>query len=259
MESGPLTQIAQTDAELARAVALEAGDLLRTLCATGDCSGATLGKRGDERANAAIIAHLRTARPDDFILSEEAADDRARCSARRVWVVDPLDGTREFSEERDDWAVHIGLAIDGVPVTGAVALPAAHKVFVTDDTPPEYPPLGTRPRMVVSRSRPPQIALAVAAALDAEMIPMGSAGAKAMAVVEGRADIYLHAGGQYEWDNCAPVAVALAAGLHASRIDGSTLVYNCVDPLLPDLLICREELADRVLAAIQEAGLSPGG
>ena len=151
--------------------------------------------------------------------------------------------------------MHIGLAIDGAPVTGAVALPAAHKVFVTDDAPPAYPPLSGRPRMVVSRSRPPAVAVAVAAALDAEMIPMGSAGAKAMAVVEGRADIYLHAGGQYEWDNCAPVAVALAAGLHASRIDGSALVYNCLDPLLPDLLICRAELAESVLTAIREADL----
>ncbi|QNA83618.1 3'(2'),5'-bisphosphate nucleotidase CysQ [Sphingomonas sp. So64.6b] len=250
-----MTLPVQTDAELARAVALEAGALLRKLCATGDCSGATLGKRGDVQANAAIIAHLKAARPDDFILSEEAADNSARCSARRVWVVDPLDGTREFSEERDDWAVHIGLAIDGAPVTGAVALPASHKVFVTDDAPPAYPALSGRPRMVVSRSRPPAVAVAVAAALDAEMIPMGSAGAKAMAVVEGRADIYLHAGGQYEWDNCAPVAVALAAGLHASRIDGSALVYNCLNPLLPDLLICRAELAESVLTAIREADL----
>lgn len=245
--------IDQTDAQLARSVALAAGDILRDLCVAGACADAELGDRGDSDANALILRLLHEARPDDYILSEEAADDGLRCAARRVWVVDPLDGTREFRERREDWAVHIGLAIDGVPVTGAVALPAAHRVFVTDDAPPAFAPAPQRPRMVVSRSRAHPVVLAVAEAIGAELVPMGSAGAKAMAVVQGDAEIYLHAGGQYEWDNCAPVAVALAAGLFASRIDGSALVYNCRDPLLPDLLICRREYAEQMLAAVAAA------
>ena len=245
-----MTPSPNTDAEVARSVALEAAALLRNLCATGNCLDGDLKRRGDAEANTLILDRLHAARPGDFVLSEEAVDNRDRCSASRVWIVDPLDGTREFGERREDWAVHIGLAIDGAPVAGAVALPAAHKVFVTDDAPPVFPPLPARPRMVVSRTRAHAIVQHVAEALGAELVPMGSAGAKAMAVVEGRAEIYLHAGGQYEWDNCAPVAVAQAAGLHASRIDGSPLVYNCADPLLPDLLICRPEYAEAVLAAV---------
>jgi len=245
-----VTRPNDTDAQVARSVALQAAALLRNLCAAGNCIDADLKRRGDAEANTLILDLLHAERPDDFVLSEEASDDRTRCAARRVWIVDPLDGTREFGERREDWAVHIGLAIDGAPVAGAVALPAAHKIFVTDDSPPAFSPLPARPRMVVSRTRAHAIVQQVAEALDAELVPMGSAGAKAMAVVEGQAEIYLHAGGQYEWDNCAPVAVALAAGLHASRIDGSPLVYNCADPLLPDLLICRPEYAEMVLAAV---------
>ena len=243
----------QTDAQLARSVALAAGDVLRALCAAGACPDAELGDRGDSDANALILRLLQEARPDDFILSEEAADDGQRCAARRVWVVDPLDGTREYRERRADWAVHIGLSIDGVPVTGAVALPAENLVFASDDAPATPTNAPASPRMVVSRSRAHPIVLHVAEAIGAELVPMGSAGAKAMAVVRGEAEIYLHAGGQYEWDNCAPVAVALAAGLHASRIDGSTLIYNCRDPLLPDVLICRPEYAAQVLAAVSAA------
>lgn len=248
-----MTPAPETDAEVARSVALDAAALLRRLCAAGNCADGDLKRRGDAEANTLILERLRTARPGDFILSEEAADDRSRCAASRVWVVDPLDGTREFGERREDWAVHIGLAVDGVPVAGAVALPATHQIFVTDDAPPTFPPLPARPRMVVSRTRAHELVQRVAETLGAELVPMGSAGAKAMAVVEGRAEIYLHAGGQYEWDNCAPVAVAQAAGLHASRIDGSPLVYNCADPLLPDVLICRPEYAEAVLAAVAAA------
>jgi 3'(2'), 5'-bisphosphate nucleotidase len=245
-----------TDAELARAIAAEAGALLRDILASG-CAAGERGDRGDREANTLIIDRLRAARPDDFILSEEAKDDRRRCAARRVWIVDPLDGTREYASGIDEWAVHIGLAIDGVPSVGAVALPAQGKVFATDD-PPRLPECRTaRPRIVVSRSRAPAIVARVAEELDAELIGMGSAGVKAMAVVEGIADIYLHDGGQYEWDNCAPAAVALAAGLHASRIDGSALSYNCEDPFLPDLLICQPIWAPRVLAAL--AGAVPPG
>ncbi len=239
-----------TDTAIARQIADAAGALLLDLRARGG-SGKALGDAGDHAANALILDRLRTLRPGDFVLSEEARDDAARCSARRVWIVDPLDGTREYAGGRDDWAVHVGLAIDGVAVIGAVALPAMGRTYATDDG-PAAPSIGGAPRMVVSRTRPPAIAIAVAQRLGATTIGMGSAGAKAMAVVAGDADIYLHDGGQYEWDNCAPAAVALAAGLHASRIDGSPLVYNCRDPLLPDLLICRAELAEAVLAAVRE-------
>lgn len=239
-----------SDAALARAIAGEAGELLRAIRARGDVAGKALGDRGDHEANALILARLHAARPDDFVLSEESVDDSARCAASRVWIVDPLDGTREYAEGLDDWAAHIGLAVDGRPRTGAVAVPARGEVYCTDHARAALDPLPARPRVVVSRTRAPDIARAVGVAIGAELVPMGSAGAKAMAVVDGRAEIYLHDGGQYEWDNCAPAAVALAAGLHASRIDGSPLVYNCIDPLLPDLLICRPELAERVLAAI---------
>lgn len=239
-----------TDAELAADIAGEAGELLRSLQNCG-LTGAELGDRGDREANTLILARLRAARPDDFILSEEAADDLARCAASRVWVVDPLDGTREYAAGRDDWAVHIGLSVEGIPAVGAVALPARGLVL-TSDPPPS--PVATRlpPRIAVSRTRPPPEAMAVAAAIEAELLPMGSAGAKAMAVVLGEAEIYLHSGGQYVWDNCAPAAVALAAGLHVSRIDGSPLVYNCADTWLPDLLICAKPLAEQVLALIRD-------
>lgn len=242
--------MALTDAALARAIALEAGALLLAIRARGDCHGAVLGQRGDREADDLILARLGAERPNDFILSEESIDDKRRCAARRVWVVDPLDGTRDYAGGLDDWAVHVGLAVDRAPVAGAVALPMRGQVYATDDPAPALPPLPARPRMVVSRTRCPSVAERVAAALDAELIGMGSAGAKAMAVLDGRAEIYLHDGGQYEWDNCAPVAVALAAGLHASRIDGSPLRYNCEDPLLPDLLICRPELASTLLRLI---------
>ena len=240
-----------TDAELARDIADEAGRLLLAIRAEGCETGKALGVRGDAEANALILARLAAARPGDAILSEEASDDRVRCAAPRVWIVDPLDGTREYAEGREDWAVHVALAVDRVPLIGAVALPAQG---VTFDSGQRFDRIATpaRPRMVVSRTRPPEAAMTVARALDAELIPMGSAGAKAMAVVDGRADIYLHSGGQYEWDNCAPAAVALAAGLHVSRVDGSPLVYNCENPWLPDLLICHKSRAAQVLVLVRE-------
>jgi len=238
------------DATLAAAIAEEAGALLQAIRAEGRETGKALGDRGDREANTLILARLAAARPDDFILSEESVDDRRRCAATRVWIVDPLDGTREYADGLDDWAVHIGLAIGGRPAVGAVAVPGLARTWSTADAPPAFPMLADRPRVVVSRTRCPDIAARVGQVLGADLIGMGSAGAKAMAVIDGRADIYLHEGGQYEWDNCAPAAVALAAGFHASRIDGAPLVYNCHDPLLPDLLICRPELAERTLAAI---------
>lgn len=235
-----------SDARLAAAIAEEAGKLLVAIQREG---GATIGARGDAKANRLILDRLRAARPDDAILSEESVDDPARLDARRVWIIDPLDGTREFGEGRDDWAVHVALSIDGAPAVGAVALPA-RGIVLASDTPPALPDPASPPRMLVSRSRPSQLCASVRDIIGAETIGMGSAGAKAMSVVLGEAEIYLHSGGQHQWDNCAPAAVALAAGLHASRIDGSPLAYNRHDTLLPDLLICRREWAERVLAAV---------
>ncbi|WP_230769341.1 3'(2'),5'-bisphosphate nucleotidase CysQ [Sphingomonas sp. Leaf4] len=238
-----------SDALLASAIAAEAGKLLLAIRAEGAEHGKTLGDRGDRMANTLILERLRAERPGAFILSEESADDKLRCGSAETWIVDPLDGTREYAEGRDDWAVHVALAVEGRAMTGAVALPALGLVLATEPA-PFVPPPPPRRRMVVSRTRPAPEALAVAKALDAALLPMGSAGAKAMAVVRGEADIYLHSGGQYEWDSCAPVAVALAAGLHASRIDGTPLRYNCHDTWLPDLLICHRGDADRILALI---------
>jgi 3'(2'), 5'-bisphosphate nucleotidase len=171
-----------------------------------------------------------------------------------VWIVDPLDGTREFSEvPRTDWAVHVALAVGGVATVGAVALPGLGITLSTAEPSPTPPAPSARPRVVVSRTRPPAEAQAVAVALGAELVEMGSAGAKAMAVVRGEVDVYVHGGGQYEWDNCAPVAVATAAGLHTSRIDGTELVYNNADPYLPDLVICAPSLASATLAALAES------
>jgi 3'(2'), 5'-bisphosphate nucleotidase len=232
----------------------EAGTLLVELRARGDAddwSRWSLGDAGDVLANRRLLELLHAEHPDDRVLSEESADDPRRLDAERVWIVDPLDGTREYSEQdRTDWAVHVALWERGRGlVAGAVALPAQGRVLSTV-TPPAVPrPGGRPPRVVVSRTRPPAAAHRVAAALGAELVGMGSAGAKAMAVVDGIVDAYVHAGGQYEWDSAAPVAVAAAAGLHASRIDGSPLEYNRRDPWLPDLVVCRAELAGTILAA----------
>ncbi len=244
------------DHALAESVATETGALLVEVRDRLFSSGAgtwEVRDTGDSEAHRHIVKRLAEARPDDAILSEEGRDDLARLSADRVWIVDPLDGTREYSEPgRSDWAVHIALVENGVPTAGAVALPAVGKTLCTDPEPLLPAPHNGQPRLVVSRSRPPAAAVIIAQALDAELMTLGSAGAKAMAVVLGMADIYAHSGGQFEWDNCAPVAVARAAGLHASRCDGSELEYNFADPWLPDLLICRPELAADALEALRQ-------
>ncbi|MDP5280703.1 3'(2'),5'-bisphosphate nucleotidase CysQ [Sphingomonas sp. DG1-23] len=237
-----------TDAELARDIAAEAGALLLRIQA--ECAG---GDRGDREANALILERLRAARPDDAILSEESADDPVRLARSRVWIVDPLDGTREFAERREDWAVHVALAVEGRAASGAVALPKLG-LTLSSDAPPPLPQPQTPPRMLVSRTRASALCVDVAGRIGAVSVGMGSAGAKAMAVVRGAAEIYLHSGGQHQWDNCAPVAVALAAGLHASRIDGSPIVYNERATEIPDLLICRKEWAETVLAAVRKCG-----
>jgi 3'(2'), 5'-bisphosphate nucleotidase len=239
-----------SDADLAANLAAQAGRILLTLRDGGEFDAKDLGKAGDTQANDFLVHALLDARPDDGLLSEERACDGTRLTQSRVWIIDPVDGTREYGEGRSDWAVHVALAVDGVATIGAVALPALDLVL-SSDQPIALRALTQRPRMVVSRTRPAAEALYVASALDAELIPMGSAGAKAMAVVRGEADIYLHTGGQYEWDSCAPVAVAAAHGLHVSRVDGSPLIYNQADSYMPDLLICRSEFAEQVLNLVR--------
>ncbi len=239
-----------TDHEVSREIASEAGRLLveLRLSVPESADGRWLRDQGDARSHRMIMARLAELRPDDAILSEEGKDNQERLGHQRVWVIDPLDGTREFGEPpRDDWAVHVALCVDGQPVAGSVALPAQQRVFTTADPFADARSDSGPLRMVASRTRAPLIVTEVAAALGADLLYMGSAGAKAMTVVSGDADIYLHAGGQYEWDSAAPVAVAIAAGLHCSRIDGSALVYNQPNPYLPDLLICKQSVAQRVL------------
>lgn len=229
-----------TDIDLAAEAAEAAGRMLVALRNEGRLEGRALGDAGDRAANALILAILSEHRPEDAILSEESCDDLARLERSRLWVVDPLDGTREYREGRADWAVHVALAVDGVPTLGAVAIPALGEVFRSDGPCVTTP---TRsPRMAVSRTRPPKGAAELADFLGAEMVAIGSAGAKAMAVVRGDVDLYFHAGGQHEWDNCAPAAVAIGAGLKATRIDGAPLRYNLPDAKVPDLIIAREEL-----------------
>lgn len=241
------------DAQLAADLAQAAGAILLEVRRAGMFDEQALGTAGDQTANQFLIHALRHARPDDGLLSEESKDTPERLTKERVWIIDPVDGTREYGEGRSDWAVHVALAIDGVAALGAVALPSLGLVL-RSDRPLPLPDAATTPRMVVSRTRPAREAIAVAEALGAELVAMGSAGAKAMAVVRGEAEIYLHTGGQYEWDSCAPVAVALAHGLHATRIDGTALRYNRPETYLPDLLICRPEWAGRVLVLV--AGMS---
>lgn len=240
------------DHALARRAATAAGELLLELRGRIGLHPETMRADGDWQAHKLIVELLKTERPDDAILSEEGADNPTRVGFERVWIVDPLDGTREFGEPgRVDWAVHVALAINGSVVAGAVALPAQGLVLATDD-PPKVPTNTDRPmRVVTSRTRRPYASVLVAEAIGADLVPMGSAGAKAMAVVKGDVDAYAHAGGMYEWDSAAPVAVAEAAGLHASRLDGSPLRYNVRDPWLPDLLICRPELAQTCLMALR--------
>ena len=238
-----------SDDDLAATLATEAGQLLLGVRAElADAPSADRKAAGDKRSHDFLMRGLAAARPGDAVLSEEGADDPVRLRSQRVWIVDPLDGTREFSElDRDDWAVHVALWQDGDLIAGAVALPAQGITLATPDV-PAPPSAPVAPRIVVSRTRPPAVALQVRDRLNGTLVEMGSAGAKVAAVVQGRADVYVHAGGQYEWDSAAPVAVARAAGLHTSRIDGSALRYNQPDPLLPDLVVCRPEYAEAVLA-----------
>lgn len=242
------------DAAAAAELANAAGKLLlahrEQLCAGTDPN--IIRKRGDALSHQFLTGRLAERFPHDAVLSEEGDDDHVRLSSDRVWIIDPLDGTREFGETgRSDWAVHVALVASGELAAGAVALPALGVTYSSASANPGSPPFSApRPRVVVSRTRRPEPVLRIAEALDAELVEMGSAGAKAMAVVRGDAEIYAHTGGQYEWDSAAPVAVARAAGLHVSRTDGTPLTYNQENPWLPDLLICRPELADRALEVL---------
>ena len=244
------------DDRLAAELAEQAGKLLLDLRAEGGDPG-DLRKKGDRLSHEFLAAELAARRPGDAVLSEEGRDDMARLAAGRVWIVDPLDGTREFGEPgRTDWAVHVALWERGALTAGAVALPAQGQVLATT-APPVVPAVNGSEgplRVVVSRTRPPAFLERLSGEMSVTLLPLGSAGAKAAAVLRGEADAYIHAGGQYEWDSAAPAAVALAAGLHASRLDGSALQYNQPDPVLPDILICPVVLAESLLEAIGAAG-----
>src|SRR5690349_1904454 len=244
------------DDRLAAELAEQAGKLLLDLRTEGGDPGG-LRKAGDRLSHEFLAAELAARRPDDAVLSEEGRDDMARLAADRVWIVDPLDGTREFGEPgRADWAVHVALWEHGALTAGAVALPAQGQVLATT-APPVVPPVNGSDgvlRVVVSRSRPPAFLERLGEEMSVTLVPLGSAGAKAAVVMRGEADAYIHAGGQYEWDSAAPAAVALAAGFHASRLDGAALQYNQPDPVLPDILMCPVVLAESLLEAIGAAG-----
>jgi 3'(2'), 5'-bisphosphate nucleotidase len=242
------------DHELAAWLADQAGERLLEVRERG-LIGRELKDAGDRAAHEMLVELLAHHRPSDSVLSEEGADDKRRLSASRVWIVDPLDGTREFSEPpRVDWAVHVALWEDGELTAGAVAQPALHETYSTGRPPVVPPRTSTRIRIAVSRTRPPAFVEALAEEIDAELVPMGSAGVKVISVVRDVTDAYVHAGGQYEWDNAAPVAVARAAGLFCSRVDGSDLRYNQDDVSLPDLVVCRPELSARILDFVRRHG-----
>ncbi|MFZ4719961.1 MAG: 3'(2'),5'-bisphosphate nucleotidase CysQ [Ilumatobacteraceae bacterium] len=254
----------ESDAQLATRLAVEAGRILVDLREEMVAAGARAWQvmdTGDLTSHRYLLAELRRLRPDDAVLSEEGVEDPRRFTTDRVWIVDPLDGTNEYGEHpRHDWAVHVALWDHGRFAAGAVSLPALDMVFSTDPAPVLPEQQRDIPRVVTSRTRNPPAAVIVANALGCDAVRLGSAGAKAMAVVIGEADIYVHDGGMYQWDSAAPAAVAEAAGLHVSRIDGSPLVYNQRDLWLPDFVVCRKELAPGVMEALwgDPAG-RPGG
>ena len=248
--TGPPEATRQDDHALAAWLATVAGEELLRVRESG-LEGRALKDAGDLRSHELLMELLAAHRPADAVLSEEGKDDAARLASSRVWIVDPVDGTREFSEPpRDDWAVHVALWADGDLIAGAVAQPGLGVTFSTAAPPVVPSRTSKRPRIAVSRSRPPAFVAALAEHMGAELVPMGSAGAKVISVVRDVSDAYVHAGGQYEWDSAAPVAVARAAALHTSRADGAPLEYNRRDPTLPDLLVCRPELAESITSFV---------
>ncbi|MER0027512.1 3'(2'),5'-bisphosphate nucleotidase CysQ [Corynebacterium sp. KPL4043] len=234
-----------SDSRLTNSLAQGCGEILKGVRNGGLLRGLSLGDAGDDAAQEWIARVLEQHRPGDGVLSEEASDDLARLKKKRVWIVDPLDGTKEFATGRQDWAVHIALVEDGTPVHAAVGLPDYGVTFKSSDVRAVDGPLSKK--FVISRNRPPKVAGYIAEQMGYETEGIGSAGAKAMHVLLGDYDGYIHAGGQYEWDQAAPVGVALAAGLHCSRLDGSPITFNNEDTFIPDLLICRPELKDEIL------------
>ena len=247
-------EAATDDHVLATWLATVAGERLLEVRGEG-LEGKELKDAGDRAAHELLMRLLAEHRPDDAVLSEEGKDDKVRLEKSRVWIVDPLDGTREFSEPpREDWAVHVALWQDGDLVAGAVAQPALGETFNTAQPPSVPPRTSSRPRIAVSRTRPPAFVRSLAEELDAELVPMGSAGVKVISVTRDVTDAYVHAGGQYEWDSAAPVAVARAAGLFTSRVDGSPLEYNRENVSLPDLIVCRPELADQIVDFVRKHG-----
>jgi 3'(2'), 5'-bisphosphate nucleotidase len=254
--TAPVSSV-QDDGELAAWLAGRAGvELLKLRDALGFGDPKALKDAGDRESHELLVGELARLRPNDAVLSEEGRDDPARLDAERVWIVDPLDGTREYGEDgRSDWAVHVALwsSKEADLVAGAVSLPAAGTVYSTAGPVPVALELGDPIRIAASRTRPPAFFAGLCEHLGAVEVPMGSAGAKIIAVVSGAVDAYVHAGGQYEWDSAAPVAVARSAGLHTSRIDGRPLTYNRADPTLPDLVVCRPELAEPILRYLQAA------
>jgi 3'(2'), 5'-bisphosphate nucleotidase len=254
MTQPPSTGVLEDDHQLAEWLATIAGQRLVEVRGEG-LEGRELKDAGDLAAHELLVELLQRHRPDDAVLSEEGRDDKARLTARRVWIIDPLDGTREFSEPpRDDWAVHVALWEGGDLTAGAVAQPGLGTTFSTHAPPTVPPRTSSAPRIAVSRTRPPAFVEELAKELGAELVPMGSAGAKVISVARDVTDAYVHAGGQYEWDSAAPVVVARAAGLHTSRADGATLQYNQEDVLLPDLLVCRPELAEPITEFVKRSG-----
>jgi len=267
-----------TDAELstrlafAARIAAEAGRRLVGLRASGRWTDeGILGDVGDQAADGYLQGYLRGRYPDDGLLSEETVDAAERAGKRLVWIVDPLDGTKEYSSGRHDWAVHVGLTIDGKPALGAVALPAIDRVltgvcgggivqaavtgsdgewpqaFAADAGPSSGQPL----RLACSRSHTPEWMQRFARELGgAELVPCGSVGFKVAMLLFGKADVYVHQKGLKEWDTCAPEAIARAAGWTVCRFDGSDQRYNQRDPRNDQIVVCRTRLRERVLAGL---------
>ena len=221
--------------------------------------GSSLAHEGDQRAHLHLLTRLQEARPDDAVLSEEGADDAQRLDSSRLWVIDPLDGSRDYGFGNDEWAVHVGLVEDGKIVAGAVALSALDLLFHTGEG--EGPACAVdennpnrRPVIVTARSRVNAEGMLLAHELGADVFACGSAGVKAMLVVNGTADAYVHASPLYEWDVCAPAAVAQSAGLHVSDAAGDPLVFNQARPVVNSFLVCRPELVDDILSALSSTG-----
>ena len=246
-----------SDSRLTNSLAQGCGEILKGVRNGGLLRGLSLGDAGDEAAQEWIARVLEQHRPQDGMLSEEASDDLARLKKDRVWIVDPLDGTKEFATGRQDWAVHIALVENGIPIPAAVGLPDLGVTFKSSDVRAVTGPLSKK--FVVSRNRPPKVADYIAEKMGYEIVGVGSAGAKAMHVLLGDYDGYIHAGGQYEWDQAAPVGVAQAAGLHCCRLDGSEIRFNNEDTFIPDILICRPELKDEILEHAQAFAAEHGG